>query len=103
MGSDAFTTMSNRSRRRGIRWGEWHPGQAVDIRIGSTLAHYSEYRQAVAVELHDRLTDTTHYRRGDCRLIGNFSPIWVTWKKKSWQVEELLRKTAQELFLVDIV
>lgn len=30
-------------------------------------------------------------RIGDCRMMGNFSPIWVNWKGKSIQLEKLLQ------------
>lgn len=30
-------------------------------------------------------------RVGDCRMMGNFSPIWVNWRGKSIQLEQLLK------------
>ena len=29
-------------------------------------------------------------RVGDCRMMGNFSPIWVNWQGKNIQLEKLL-------------
>lgn len=39
----------------------------------------------------DRKTGGLIVRMGDVRIIGNFSPIWITVKGKRSQLTELLR------------
>lgn len=74
----------------GRGWGQWHEGYRYAIRVGEA-EWFSEYRGRVPVMIADRKTGGLIVRMGDLRIIGNFSPIWVTINKKKVQLTELLR------------
>jgi len=68
----------------------WYEGKHVDVAIGYDHRDLSEYRGLVSVAVRDKKTRKIEYRSGDCRMMGNFSPIWINWKGRKVMVEELL-------------
>ena len=70
----------------------WHEGERYDISVGDARWYdQGQYHGRAPVWIRDRKTGIIVKRVGDVRIIGNFSPIWVNWKGKSIQIEELLR------------
>jgi len=76
-----------------------HEGPRFIIQIGDTIHIHSEYRQDVDVRIIDRRTGEYVRRVGDCRQIGNFSPIWVNYHGQKVQLTQLERAT--ELPILD--
>lgn len=74
--------------------GQWHEGERYKIRVGDVLYYdQGQYHGRAPVEILDKVDNVIHKRVGDVRIIGNFSPIWVSWKGKRIQIEVLLRET----------
>lgn len=48
-------------------------------------------RGKVTVFIRDKIDGKIHQRTGDAQMIGNFSPIFINWKGKKVQVEQLLQ------------
>lgn len=71
-------------------WGQWHDGYRYAIRVGE-MEWSGNYRGRSPVMVADRQTGGLIVRMGDVRIIGNFSPIWITVKGKRSQLTELLR------------
>jgi hypothetical protein len=72
--------------------GSWHEGTAYDIRLHIEGRDTYPNNFKCWVEIRNRRTKEIHIARGNGKFIGNFSPIWVRFKKGSFQVSELLRE-----------
>ena len=58
---------------------------------GIKWLNQEQSRARVIVWIRERkLPGTAVKRVGDCRMMGNFSPIWINWGGKSIQLERLL-------------
>jgi hypothetical protein len=44
------------------------------------------------VQIKHLATGEIYERKGSGRFIGNFSPVWVNFLGRSWQLDELLRE-----------
>jgi hypothetical protein len=74
------------------KWGPWDEGIRYDVRIGEVLWYdQDQYHGRVPVEIRDRETGVVLKRAGDVKVIGNFSPIWVSIHGLDFQLTELLR------------
>lgn len=71
----------------------WHEGVRYDVSVANNMLYTnaSQTRGKVTVFIRDNLSGKIEQRTGDAQMIGNFSPIWVSWKGKKIQIEELLR------------
>lgn len=74
-------------------WGRWYEGVRYDVRVGHDVLWYDQgqYHGRVPVEIRDRESGVVLSRVGDVKVIGNFSPIWVSVKGLRFQLTELLR------------
>lgn len=73
-------------------WGPWDEGVRYDVRVGDVLWYdQGQYHGRVPVEIRDRETGVVRERVGDVKMIGNFSPIWVSLHGLKFQLTELLR------------
>jgi hypothetical protein len=74
-------------------WGPWDEGIRYDVRVGYDVLWYDQgqYHGRVPVEIRDRETGVVRRRVGDVKVIGNFSPIWVSLHGIKFQLTELLR------------
>ena len=69
----------------------WHAGERYMVAIGK-VSQLSENRTKVDVFIRSP-NGNVSYRVGDGRQMGNFHPIWVSFRGKRITVEELLRMT----------
>jgi hypothetical protein len=74
-------------------WGEWYEGEAVDVRIEHTGVDNYPNDFLCKVQVRNRATGEVTDYTGRGSFVGNFSPIWIPWKGKKTQLEELLRQT----------
>jgi hypothetical protein len=75
-------------------WGRWEEGFRYEARMdyGNLLWHdQGQYHGRMPVQIRDRMTGKVFDRIGDVKIIGNFSPIFVTIMGYPFQVTELLR------------
>ncbi len=69
----------------------WYEGNTYDVALGNFLnLDAGGYSTQGPVWIRDRNTGAIEERVGHGKQIGNFHPIWVSWKGKDIQVERLL-------------
>lgn len=89
----------------GIEWGLWDEGIRYDVRVADNMLWYDQgqYHGRVSVQVRDRKTNTIYARIGDVKVIGNFSPIWVSILGHQYQLTEILRmdRPIKEIFTQD--
>lgn len=74
--------------------GGWHQGTGsrYEARIGDVLwLDQGQYHGRAPVEIRDRVTGEILKRMGDVKLIGNFSPTWVSIHGRKLEIETILR------------
>lgn len=72
--------------------GPWDEGVRYDVRMGDALWYdQDQYHGRVPVEIRDRVTGQIYKRVGEVKVIGNFSPVWVSIKGIRLQLTEILR------------
>jgi len=72
----------------------WHNnGGKYSIKTGDIRQlDQGGYKYRVNVWVKDNKTGKIEKRIGDGRSMGNFTPIWINWKGKSVQIEQLLNE-----------
>jgi hypothetical protein len=69
----------------------WHEGERYSVRVGDVYwLDQGQYHGVADVEIRDNVTGDIFQRRGDVKIIGNFSPIWVNFKGNKILIEELV-------------
>jgi hypothetical protein len=74
-----------------IGWGPWHEGTTLDVRVWHDGKDHYPNDFSCKVEVRERDTQKVTKHRGRGKFIGNFSPIWITYKGREVQIEQLLR------------
>lgn len=75
-----------------MNWGHWDEGIRYDVRVGDVLWYdQDQYHGRAPVEIRDRETGVVKSRVGDVRIVGNFSPIFVSVLGIRFQLTEILR------------
>lgn len=78
-------------------WGNWSQGVQYDVRTdhGNLLWYdQGQYHGRIPVQIKDNVTGEVWSRIGDVRVIGNWSPIWVSFNGLQLQLTEILRLPA---------
>jgi hypothetical protein len=78
----------------------WIQGERYSVRVGEVYwLDQGQYHGVADVEIRDNVTEETFARRGDVKLIGNFSPIWVNFRGNKILIEQLVSLEAELPFM----
>lgn len=78
----------------------WVQGERYSVRVGDVYwLDQGQYHGVADVEIRDNVTGDIFARRGDVKIIGNFSPIWVNFRGNKVLIEELVRKEEELPFV----
>ncbi len=75
-------------------WGPWDEGPRYSTRMdhGNLLWYdQGQYHGRIPVQIKDNATGQVLERVGDVKLIGNYSPVFVSLHGHTFQLTELLR------------
>ena len=75
------------------QFGEWHEGYEGGYDVRVEHSPYDSYPNnfIALVQVRDKATGEVYTRVGHGKFIGNFSPIWISWKGERTQITEILR------------